>query len=89
MNLNIGAGLDIREGYINCDIRLFPRIDMFCDARKLPLKNESCKEILAIDILNILHTPKLLSILSMYSQSLLCQGVLKYLLLKSLYRIHF
>ena len=51
MNLNIGAGLDIREGYINCDIRLFPRIDMICDARKLPLKNESCKEILAIDIL--------------------------------------
>jgi len=57
MKLNVGCGTDIREEYINLDIRELPGVDIVCNMmdEEIPLPEESCDKILAKDILE--HFP--------------------------------
>ena len=49
--LNIGCGNDIKEGFVNVDIRKTdPRV-LVCDIRKLPFKDEEFDYIYAKDII--------------------------------------
>jgi len=50
MRINLGSGSDIKEGYINIDIRCLPGVDIVADVRNLPFKNGSVDEITALDI---------------------------------------
>ncbi len=52
LKLNLGAGLDIRPGYVNLDSRSLPGIDLIVDLDRhpWPLDRESCQEILALDV---------------------------------------
>lgn len=50
MQLNLGCGGDIQEGYVNVDIRHLPGIDIIADVRNLPFKNESVDTIRALDV---------------------------------------
>jgi len=50
--LNLGCGDDVREGYINIDVRKRKGVDIVRDVTKtLPFKDKSCDEVLAQDIL--------------------------------------
>lgn len=51
MKLNLGSGNDIKEGFINIDIRELPGVDLVSDIRKLPYLPESIDEINAYDVL--------------------------------------
>ena len=53
MKLNLGSGEDIREGYVNCDIRIIKGIDVQLDLEygNLPFRSESADEILLKDAL--------------------------------------
>lgn len=50
--LNLGSGIDIREGYINIDMFDFNGIDIICDLNKdtLPFESNSIDEIIAYHI---------------------------------------
>jgi predicted SAM-dependent methyltransferase len=50
MKINLGCGGDIREEYINIDIRHLPGVNVVADVTHLPFKDNSVDEILAIDI---------------------------------------
>lgn len=50
MKINLGCGEDIKEGYINIDIRNLPGVDVVADVRKLPFSKGSIDEIIALDI---------------------------------------
>ena len=50
LRLNLGCGKDIKEGYINIDIRHLPGVDVIADVRKLPFRDNYIAEIRAIDI---------------------------------------
>lgn len=49
IKLNLGCGKDIREGYINIDIRPLPGV-VQADVLNLPIKDGSVAEILASDV---------------------------------------
>lgn len=52
MKLNLGAGGDIKEGYINCDIKKFEGIDKIINCNKrLPFKDNSIDEVLCYRLL--------------------------------------
>jgi ubiquinone/menaquinone biosynthesis C-methylase UbiE len=51
MRLNLGAGDDYREGFVNIDMRDDCGADLVCDARTLPYPDNSVEEILALDFL--------------------------------------
>lgn len=48
--LNIGCGIDIKEGYINIDVRLLPGVNIIADVFNLPFKDNSISEIYACDV---------------------------------------
>lgn len=50
IKLNLGCSENIREGYINVDIRFLLGIDLQADVCALPFRDESVDEILALDI---------------------------------------
>lgn len=56
MKLNLGCGPDIREGWLNADIRRVKNVDVVHDARSLPYPDESMDYILASDLIE--HFPK-------------------------------
>lgn len=50
--LNLGAGMDILEGWQNLDIREYPGIDIVCDVSKeLPFNENTIERIYASDVL--------------------------------------
>lgn len=55
MKLNLGAGRDIRPGWVNIDIRPLPGIDVVADVRRLPLADGVAEEIVASDVIE--HIP--------------------------------
>jgi len=55
MKLNLGCGDEIREGFLNVDIRKHGGVDVVCDVRGLPFRDGSADEILASDIIE--HIP--------------------------------
>lgn len=55
MKLNLGCGEDIKEGYLNIDIRLLPGVDLVWDVSNLPDNITEVEEINAYDILE--HFP--------------------------------
>ncbi len=69
MKVNLGCGKNIREDYINLDIRFSPTIDIVADVCALPFKDESLDEILSLDIYEHISHQK--------SQELLCHWVSK------------
>lgn len=56
LRLNLGCGSDIREGYQNIDIRSLPNISVVVDINRLPYRDNSVDEILALDVLE--HAPR-------------------------------
>lgn len=58
MKLNLGCETDIREGYVNVDIKKFEGVDVVADLNKrLPFDDNSADEILASHILEHLDSP--------------------------------
>lgn len=57
MKLNLGCGKDIREGYINVDMRPLPGVNCVHDLNKYPwpFEDNSAEEILALDIMEHLE----------------------------------
>ena len=51
MKLNLGCGRDIKEGYLNTDVRKTHPSVLLSDIINLPFKNGSIEEIFACDIL--------------------------------------
>lgn len=52
MKLNLGCGVDKREGYVNCDISPLVKPDKIIDLeKKLPFKKNSVTEVLAFHVL--------------------------------------
>ncbi len=53
MKLNIGAGTDLREGYVNHDIAMLPGIDIVWDLNMLPWPwaSVSVDEVVLKDVL--------------------------------------
>ena len=45
IKLEIGCGRSPREGYVHCDVRNLDKVDVVCDTRKIPYKNNSVTEI--------------------------------------------
>lgn len=45
IKLEIGCGKKPREGYLTCDIRNLPNVDIMCRADQLPFKDASITEI--------------------------------------------
>jgi len=43
--IELGAGANPTPGYFHCDIRRHPHIDVVCDSRSLPLRENSCFEV--------------------------------------------
>lgn len=76
LKLNLGCGQDIKEGYINIDIRRLPGLDVIADICKLPFRNNSVDEIRAIDVLE--HVPHLetVNVLKKWADLLKVGGVL-------------
>ena len=55
MKLNLGCGDEIRENFLNVDMRKHCGVDVVCDMRSLPFRDGSAEEILASDVLE--HIP--------------------------------
>lgn len=54
MKLNLGCGEDIKEGFVNIDIRQLPGVDLCMDITHIPdskVANETVDEINAYDVL--------------------------------------
>jgi predicted SAM-dependent methyltransferase len=60
INLNIGAGRDKREGYVNIDYSLICKPDVVCNIEfdTLPCKDGEAKEILANNVLEQISCPR-------------------------------
>lgn len=60
--LNLGCGLDVKEGYVNLDVVLLPGVDVVHNIEKLPLPfhDEEFEEILCRDVLEHIDYPPLL-----------------------------
>lgn len=57
MKINLGAGNDKREGYVSLD-KAFGA-DILCDIEDgIPLEDDSCEEIIAMDVLEQMSTAK-------------------------------
>ena len=54
--LNLGSGEDIRQDYVNADIRQETNPDILCDMHNLPFQDESFSEVLLIDVIE--HSPE-------------------------------
>lgn len=59
MRLNLGAGSDIRDGWVNVDIADMPGVDVVHDLDTFPwpLGDEQASEILALDIFEHVTNP--------------------------------
>jgi predicted SAM-dependent methyltransferase len=58
MKINLGCGRDIKEGYLNTDIRKTHPSVLLADVERLPFKSYSVEEIFACDILEHLSYRK-------------------------------
>jgi predicted SAM-dependent methyltransferase len=77
--LNIGCGADIRQDYINIDIRELPGVDIVMDleSEQLPFESNSIDEILAIDVLEHLSWRSVVRVLSEMFRVLKPGGILR------------
>jgi len=76
MNINLGCGEDIREGYINIDIRYLPGVDVVADVCALPFKYNSVNEIRATDIYEHITYRKSIKLLKSWVSILKYGGLL-------------
>jgi predicted SAM-dependent methyltransferase len=51
IKLEIGCGGNPKEGYIHLDTRALPHVEIVADAFHIPLKDESCSEILTVHVI--------------------------------------
>jgi len=73
--LNLGCGLDYRDGYINVDFHANHRVDMNADVTNLcRIKDESCVEALAQDVLEHLHRVRCKTALQEWNRVLKING---------------
>ena len=56
-NLNIGCGQQILSSYVNVDIRKLEGVDVICDVKRLPFKDNAFVKLWASDVLE--HNPRL------------------------------
>lgn len=56
MKLNLGCGLDVRDGFVNVDLNAFHRPDIVSDVCRLPIADGLFDELLAQDVLE--HLPR-------------------------------
>lgn len=49
--LNLGCGGDVREGFVNVDVRREPGVEAVCDAAHLPFSDGVFGEVVASDLL--------------------------------------
>jgi len=76
MKLEIGCGKSPREGYIHCDIRKIKGVDVICDARKLPYKNNSADEIYSRHFIEHFTLKEFLQVLQEWNRVLKKEGKL-------------
>jgi glycosyltransferase involved in cell wall biosynthesis len=76
LRLNLGAGDDRRDGYVNVDLRV-ETADLVADVRKLPLADGAAKEILAHDVLEHFWRDTIPSLLAEWNRALCPGGLLR------------
>ncbi|RKX44970.1 MAG: hypothetical protein DRP27_05345 [Thermotogae bacterium] len=78
VKLNLGCGGDIREGYVNIDVRKIERVDLVLDleSERLPYGDGTVDEILAKDVLEHFSYRKVEEILKDWHRVLKPRGVL-------------
>jgi ubiquinone/menaquinone biosynthesis C-methylase UbiE len=74
--LNLGAGSDIREGWINVDIRPGEGIDVVSDTSNLPFDDNSSGKIYASDVLEHIMCAKVLGTLKEWHRVLAPKGTI-------------
>jgi len=76
MRLNLGCGLDYREGYVNIDMHgVMHKVDMQADVTWLKdITDQSCTEILAQDILEHIARPRAINALCEWNRVLRMKG---------------
>lgn len=55
--INVGAGSRGEQGFVNCDLRARPGVQIQCDVRRLPFRPHSIDEIQAIALLEHFSDP--------------------------------
>jgi len=76
MKLNLGCGPDIKEGYINIDLRNLPGVDIVANIDNLPFENNDIDEIYACDVLEHVSHLKTVEILTHWYKKLKVGGLL-------------
>lgn len=77
MKINLGCGEDIREGYINADIREIPGTIKMDACQPLPYEDNSVDVILAQKLLSYIPRAKLLPLLKEFYRTLKQGGTLE------------
>jgi predicted SAM-dependent methyltransferase len=78
MKLNLGCGSDIREGYLNIDINQSNNKVIKLDIRNIPdniCPNDSCDEILAINLVEYLKLSDLVIVMKCWYDKLIKNGI--------------
>lgn len=75
--LNLGCGTDIRNDFINVDIKALPGVNVIADVTELELKNNSIDFIVAQHLLEFIPRKKLISLLQKLYSFLTSGGYLE------------
>ena len=77
IKLNLGCGLDRKEGYKGVDIRPLPTVDFVADVRALPFDDASVEEIFSQDIIEHLPSKDIEPTLREWQRVLIPGGILE------------
>lgn len=76
--INLGCGPLARSGWINCDVRALPGVNLRCDLRRgLPLAPECVDYIVAMHLLQDLHYATIVPLLRELRRVLKPRGILR------------
>ena len=76
IKLEIGGGRKPRKGYLNCDIRELPGVDIVCSADNLPFDNEQVDEIYSRHVIEHFTLKEFLKVLQEWNRVLKIDGEL-------------
>lgn len=77
VQLNLGCGNDIREGFINVDVRQVPNVDIVATLEKLPFRDNYADKIVAQDVLEHFCRIELIDVVTEIKRVLKVGGILE------------
>ena len=76
IKLEVGAGKKPRPGFLTCDIRNLPNVDICCPANKIPLEDNSVSEVYSRHIIEHFSFHEFLDVLVEWNRVLKAGGEL-------------